>query len=144
MAELLVRIADKVNSDFYMNTKCTKRGDVIVASPDGWPWGKEELSLPFYRIFKIPALPLAEAQALCAPELDTDPAHPSRTLQRRAFRLDIDNVIIPAALKAFLLDNTRANPTFTVNLTLAQIRSLKIVKPVIADPAIIGASPNIF
>lgn len=145
MAELLIRVADKINTDdFYRNCQCTKRGDVIVASPDGWPWGKDELVLTFYRILKIPVLPLAEAQAFCAPEVDVDPLHPSRTLQKRMFRLDIDNAIIPAALKAYLQDDSRTSPSFTVNLTLTQIRSLKLVRPPITDPAVFGSPPNTF
>lgn len=142
MSELLVRVQDKINEDFYKNCKCSKRGDVIVAMPDGWNWGKDELTLPFYRIFKVPGLPLTEARALCSPELDVDPKHPSLTLQRRAFRLDIDNLIIPAQLKTYLLDGARANPSFSINLSLAQLRSLKVVKPVVQDPSIFGISPN--
>ena len=54
MSELLVRVHDKINEDFYLNCQCTKRGDVIVARPDGWPWGKEELANPDWRNRKPP------------------------------------------------------------------------------------------
>lgn len=138
MAELLLRVHDKVNTeDFYANCKCTKRGDVIVAMPDGWNWGAKELTLPFYRVLKIPALSVGEAETLIAPELEIDPVNPSLTLQRRAFGLDIDRPGLPAEMVAYLADDTRIAATFTVTLPLAQIRVLKTVKARIPDPAIL-------
>ena len=59
MAEMLVRVVDKIGADVYKNAQCTKRGDVIVAQADGWGWGTQEQVNPHYRIVKLPgdALP---------------------------------------------------------------------------------------
>lgn len=102
MAELLVRVVDKVNPDFYANTKCLKRGDVIAVCEDGWGWGVEELANPDWRILKIPDMTVAEASVFLAPERNRDPGQPSRTLQRRAFAIDLDHPAIDqAGLRAF-------------------------------------------
>lgn len=153
MAELLIRVTDKINSDFYLNTKCTKRGDVIVARPDGWNWGKDELSLPFWRIVKIPAMDLATAESFLAPEVDADPKQPSKTLQRRVVKFDLDNVNLPDAFKQCIADDKRAVP-FLVLKELPQnvsdpqkeaafpasdFAANKVVKQPISDPAVIGS-----
>jgi hypothetical protein len=141
MAELLVRVTDKVNpDDFYLNTKCTKRGDVIVVQPDGWAWGAMELSAPFWRIIKHSDLTVTEARALLAPELDTDPQHPSRTLQRRKFWLNLFKDAFPVALKNWLADDTRAVPMLDLTpvFSLTNFRGLKEEKPPIDDPNVIG------
>jgi hypothetical protein len=138
MCEVLVRVRDKVNEDFYRDTKCTKRGDVIVVAPDGWPWGNDELTLPFWRIVKLPNISVSEASTLLAPEVDTDPANPSKTLQRRAFKLDLSNVNLPQAVIDFLKDGTRSSPSITLNVGVAGFRALKVQKQPVADPAVIG------
>lgn len=64
MAELLIRIVDKVNPDnAAQNQLCFKAGDILHVAPDGWTWGTEELSNPEWRILKLPGM---------APELFTD------------------------------------------------------------------------
>src|SRR5690349_729658 len=102
MAEVLVRLVDKINEDFYLNCQCTKRADIIVAEPNGWPWGKEEFNDPRYMIVKSPNVSLDEAQTFCAPELPVDPANPSKTLQKRCFRIDINNTSIPTPIRTLL------------------------------------------
>jgi len=138
MAEVVLRVQDKVNDDFYLNTKCTKRGDIIAVLPDGSDWGSDVRTLPFYRIIKLPNVSVVEASAMLATELDSDGNNPSRTLQRRKFRLDIETAGLPAAFLTFLADNTRAAPAFTISLSVAQFRARKLVKAVIIDPAVIG------
>lgn len=93
MTEILIRVRDKVSDDFYLNCQCTKRGDVIAVCPDGWGWGTEELSNPDYRIIKTD---LAEEEALLflADEKDIDSSQPSKTLQKRRFKVDLDNAEI--------------------------------------------------
>ena len=118
MAELLVRVVDKVNSDFYLNCGCTKRGDVITVQEDGWPWGKEEIANPEWQIIKVPGVPAVKFEAFLAPERSLN-GIPSRTLRRRAFRLDL-STDLKALVQADLIDNA------------------KIAKPRIADPAVIG------
>jgi len=143
MAEICVRVHDKVNDDFYLNTRCTKRFDVIEVLPDGSNWGNDPLSLPFYRIVKLPNISVVEASALLAAEVDIDPLSPSRTLQRRAFRLDLANITIPQAVRNFVADDSRAQPTITFNIGVTAFRALKVSKASIADPAVIGSPSNV-
>lgn len=134
MAELLIRVKDKINAvDYYKNFQCTKRGDVIVACPDGWNWGNDELSDPQYRIVKIPSLPLIDAQALTTPEQETDPVRPSRTLQRRGFKLNLDDPSLPQAFQDFIKDDSRKQQTINLSLTKQQVLAIKVKKAAIAD-----------
>lgn len=138
MAELLVRVKDKINEDFYRNAHCSKRGDVIVVQEDGWAWGRDELNLPFYRIIRVP-LTVSEASVFLAPEINQDPQQPSKTLQRRAFKLDLDNPSIPVSVKTALQDDTRIEKVKDMGLIKQEVLSLKVTKAAIADPAIIGS-----
>lgn len=124
MAELLVRTVDKVNEDFYLNCACTKRGDVIAVQDDGWPWGKEERANPEWTIIKVPGVPAEKFLSFLAPEPETNSKVPSRTRQRRAFKLDLD-----ADIKALAQAD--------------RIDTVKIAKPAIADPAVIGVDDAI-
>lgn len=143
MAELVVRVQDKVNEDFYLDCQCTKRGDVIEVRPDGWAWSKLERSNPDWRIIRVP-MSVSEAQAFLAPELNTDPKNPSKTLQRRAFKIDLENQKLDAETLAVLADSKRDVPVYETKLALADVRDLKQAKPAIEDPAVFGKSPNIF
>jgi len=110
MCEILLRVASKVNEkDVYLDTKLTKRGDVIVVKEDGWMWGKEELTNPDWRILCLPHVTVSDASAWLAPEFDTDPTQPSKTLQRRQFRLDIDSATFDG-IRVFLDDASRTAP----------------------------------
>ena len=143
MAEFLIRVADKVNPDFYADCQCTKRGDVIVVQADGWGWGKEEKSLPFYRIIRHSNVTVAEASQFLAPELPVDPLNPSKTLKRRQFKLDIDVATLPTAVKNWLKDDTRATPILDITgsgIAKAALLALKADKGVTADPAVIGGN----
>src|SRR4051812_41436296 len=94
MAELLVRTVDKVNkADIYSDCKLTKRGDVICVQPDGWTWGMDEIAAPFYQIVRLPGVAPDVLSALLQSEIDTDPKHPSRTLQARGFKFDLDALV---------------------------------------------------
>lgn len=91
MAELLVRVVDKTNPDPLLDCKLTKRGMVIAVQPDGWQWGFEELANPDWRIIRVPGVDPSQFGGLLAPEPEIDPQNPSRVLQRRAFRLNLDD-----------------------------------------------------
>ena len=147
MAELLVRSTDSINDDFYLNTKCTKRGDVIVACPDGWNWGTLELTHSFWRIVLAPAMTLAQAQSFLDGEKDIDPLHPSKTLQIRAVKFNLDDPAHPQPFKDYIADDTRVAPMIKLveaspkvgetALPVTAIMAAKIVKPPIVDPGII-------
>lgn len=122
MCELLLRVVSKANPDDpVLDSKLTKRGDVIVAVEDGWAWSQPERSNPHWRIIRLPNVTLSEAQSFLAPEPEDTPETPSRFRQRRAFRFDIDNPALPAAFAAWLADDSRAQPARTVNFDWQQL-----------------------
>jgi hypothetical protein len=128
MAELLVRVVSKSSADPAQDAKLTKRGDVIIVVPDGWGWSDIERSDPQWRIFKWPSVSESEASALLTPELPVSEADVDNPLlQRRGFNLNLDAAILPAALKAYLADDTRAQAFFAVpsQVTLASIKQKK-------------------
>ncbi len=86
MAELLVRVTDKTHADAYANQTHCKRGDVIVACPDGWNWGNEEVKNLHTAIIKVPGLSEREAQAMTTEEIGDRKINPM--LHARAFYLD--------------------------------------------------------
>lgn len=140
MAELLLRVADKTSADPFKDAKLTKRGDVIVALPDGWNWTEEEQRNPAWRILKWPALSLSAASVFLSPELDTEPAQlgiENPMLQRRGFGLDLDAKSLPPAFAAWLADDTRAAPFFTVpaGITVTTLRKKKQAR---TNPNVIG------
>lgn len=136
MAELLVRVVDKTNPDDpYLDAQLTKRGDVICVQPDGWPWGIEELKNPDWRIIKLPGIDPDKLASLLAPEIDADPLKPSRVLQRRAFRLDLDHAALHGA-RAVLDDAERAEPAKELALPLATLLAARVRNPKLQDPNI--------
>ena len=136
MAELLCRVVDKIGSNSYLDSKCTKRGDIIVVQENGWAWGSEELSNPHWRIVQAPNISVSAATAFLGPELPVDPLNPSLVLQRRGFKLDI--ALLPAAWAAWVADNSRAQPTKLFSGTAAQVLALKVQKAALVDPNIVG------
>lgn len=92
--ELLVFVQDKVHADFYMDTKMPKRGDVISVAENGHQWGLQELAHPMFRVVVVPDLDQDEAEMLLAPEVNQDVKNPSKTLQYRAFKLDLDHELV--------------------------------------------------
>jgi hypothetical protein len=121
MCELLVRVVDKIGDDPYHDSKCSKRGDVIVVMPDGHQWGRAELLDPFL-VLRLPLVSSAAGESFLGREHDTDPTNPSLTLQRRAFRLDLD-----------------ALPSDPSAMTDADLLALKRRKPALSDPNVFEA-----
>jgi hypothetical protein len=89
MAEMLVRVVDKVNTDDpVLDSKCLKRGMVVAICPDGWPWSDAERGAPYWRIVKVPGAAVGDLSAYLVAELG-DPTQ-NRFLQLRGFKLDLD------------------------------------------------------
>lgn len=137
MCEILLRVVDKVGTDPYNDAKLLKAGDVVCVQDDGWPWGREELKNPDWRIVKIPSLAVTTATSFLGPEFDIDPAHPSRVLRRRAFSIDLSHGSLPTPFKSWLADSTRASPTKTIAMNGTQLLSLKKAKTRLTDPNVI-------
>lgn len=136
MSELCIIVVDRVNHECpYRDSKCYKRGDVIEVLEDGSDWGTETLRNPHWRILQLPNVPFKAALAFLSAEAETDPKNPSRVLQRRGFHFNIDAA--PEDLKDWFADDSRAQPVFTSNMTLASLMKLKVRKPKRKDPNIL-------
>lgn len=146
MAELLVRVVDKVNNDsVYLDAKCLKRGDVVVVCPDGWVWSDLERKNPDWHIVKVPGMSMSEAQAFTSPEIG-DPKL-NLMLRPRAFKVDVDTLakaeksLETTADKGIkgkqdILANARA--VESVTLTAKKLTDAKVLKVGLTDPAVIG------
>lgn len=141
MSELLVRVVDKINEDPLLNSKCTKRGDVIVVCPDGWEWSVEERSNPNWRIIKMPDMNMDEASRLLAPELDTDPNQPSRVLQRRAFKINF--ILFPLRIRLSTDSSVRRDETLEVKV-INTADAIMVEKTRLVERDIIGDDPRVF
>lgn len=126
MAELLVRILDKVNTDKILDSKCTKRGDVISVCPDGWEWGTEEINSAQWAIIKLPNVTTSEASVFLSPEIDIDPQNPSLFLQRRSMKLNLDA----------MPDITRKVP-LSLSFDYTVLSDFKVAKTPISNPFIL-------
>lgn len=91
MCELLIQKENK--NDFgnvYNDCKLPKRGDVIVAMPDGWEWSDTETLI--FELRKFPGISVSHAEPLLSgeisPTMSLTIANPM--LQFRGFYLDLD------------------------------------------------------
>lgn len=146
MAEIIVRVVDHPSTgDFYRDCRRLGRGDVIEVMPDGHGWGVQDQKNPDWRILKFPGVPVSDLLGFLAPQVDTDSKNPSKTLQPRAFKFDLDNPSLPTDLKAVVADSARLEPTKTPDVQMASpdVLAFKALKPAIADPAVIGDNQKV-
>lgn len=87
--EFLVRTRDKLTPDDPRHLLFTRRGESIVACPDGHAWSEAERTNPDWLIVRRPDLSEAEAGALSAP-LRAAPGS-GEIPQLRAFYFDLDS-----------------------------------------------------
>lgn len=140
MAEILLRVHDKVGRTPELDVKCTKRGDVIFVAEDGWSWGHDELTLPFYRIIKFPGVTIDVFTPFLSSEPETNPVNPSNMRLRRFFKFDVDDPSLPADMQAHIADDTRAQPFFVSTMSGPQAYQLKKQRPSrvpVQDPVVI-------
>lgn len=137
MAQLVIVVRDKVCGDYYADARNYKRGDVALVYADDQRHSREMLTNPNLRIVTIPSLSVAEAKALLAPQVlaPDEQFVTEKTRQRRGFKFDIDDPLIPADLRACLDDDTRKQPIFTSNAEVTLARALRKEKPGIPDPS---------
>lgn len=83
MSEILVRVVDNGDS---------LRGDVIAAMADGHPWSAKERAGDPWVVLAVPDLPLAEAEALCAPGGPLAPPGSGLLPPRKLAGLDLDRL----------------------------------------------------
>lgn len=137
MAEILIRVRDKVNTDPYLDSRCLKRGDVVCVVADGWAWGPEELTAPYWRIVKLPRVSVNAVESLLAREVDIDPQNPSPVLRKRAFKWNLDSGTWSTPVRNWINDDSRATPFRTVNISEAQFLALKVAKTPLPNPVVL-------
>jgi hypothetical protein len=129
MAELLVRVVDRVGANVYQDAKLTKRGDVIAVCPDGWPWGTTELANPEWRIVRVPGVAPEALAYLTAEEIESAETKGSRVLQRRAFKFDVDATAIgKAGLREFFDKHEQVDIEAKPGKTLEEIAITEVVQ----------------
>lgn len=135
MAELLIRVRDKdPHPDPYVDVQRSKRGDVIAACPDGWQWSHKERTNPDWRIVRVLGLPMNIAETFMSPERG-DPKV-DRMLRRREAAFDLDHAELPARVREYLDDDSRAQPSIVLSAIIG--RKLRKQRARLADPAVIG------
>lgn len=123
MCELLVRVRSKpLTGNVAVDCQRTRRGDVIVAMPDGHSWSHEERTNPEWVIVRVPGMTVKEGTALASHEPTGRPHKPRgkvrRHFHKRLFSLDLDALIGP--------DDGRRSSDVTV--LLSALRSAKSAK----------------
>jgi hypothetical protein len=66
-------------------------GDVIVAKPDGWPWGREEC-LPNYIVIKLPGVKVEDVEYLTRPLYEKQADESLKILKRRRFKVNPEEI----------------------------------------------------
>lgn len=134
--EILLCVHDRPgNGDLFYDSHLPKQGDVVTVQENGWPWSDAELGVPikgnpngnhpFFRVIKLPNVPVSVGTQLMSSEVDTDPLNPSPYLQYRGFYLD--KTKIPgsfSAVKANIADDLRTNGFVTSSMSATQFQSL--------------------
>lgn len=151
MVELCICAIDQNNADFYLNCMRYKRGDVIEAMPDGTltagGWGAAVVANPNWVILGMPAETVQTAGPLLSFEPPVDPLNPSKTLQRRGFRLNLDDPRVQALIISGTTDPLGLNPITLPakgsNPPTPSLADLTVQKPAISDPAVIGQPASI-
>lgn len=115
--ELVIRVHAKPTPTRQLQAERLSRGDVVAALPDGHPFSERELTNPAWRIVRVP-LTQVEAEALVSREIDQEETR--QLLFHRQYRLDLDDVDIPQALKNWLANDERRVPI----LDLTEYRAL--------------------
>lgn len=112
--------------------------DLIDWHPDGWRWGSQELTHPWFRILKwVGALP-ASLDALLSP---LQPAilngTPTTIFQFRGSYLNMTSPL----LATWWGDNARAVPSLVMPIATATVASLTITRAPIAAQQVVGQGP---
>lgn len=112
--------------------------DLVTAKPDGWAWGDQEVSNPWFRIIRWSAVSLTQVQPYMStlqPVLDAN-GLATTLFQARGFFLDLSDVRIPPALWTWWQDDTRAQPIFVVpGAFVLDPVLLQKVRAAVPDPA---------
>lgn len=116
--EFLIRIRDRGGVDPVKGIGDSKAGDVIAACPDGWVWTVAELKSPDWRIVRAP-LTQVEVDGLLAHGAGDPSTGP---VYKRKMRVNFSLGGLPAAIRNWALDDTRATPIFDATSQVAKLR----------------------
>ncbi len=136
MCELLVWVHDREDGGNPDHDAVKyRRGDVIVAMPDGHPWTETEKRHPSWIVLKVPGMSLVEGESLTHPE----PEEVGRRLFHQClFNLDLDHLEAHPVIKS-IMARAQACVNLPVEIVDADhLRTIKRRKPPAADPRIIG------
>lgn len=101
MAEFLIKEVNASHPDQEKDARgCYKRGDIVVAMPDGHQWGLEE-RLPKFVVVKVPGVNHERARKYLTSDSNL----------RRRFRIRVDDV--PATIRNQLRNTGQATVTWT-------------------------------
>lgn len=89
MAEILLRVVDKVNPDLYLNAGLLHQYDVVTIQDDFWEWSTEERTSPDWVIIKAPLSTIEELASFLQPELPPLD-NPTKPCWRRLYYLNPD------------------------------------------------------
>ncbi len=135
MAEMLLWMQDRQGADIEHTSKLSQRGDVIVVQPDGWGWSLAEQTDPFV-VVVVPDATVTDLESFLSPEMpqpgneDAQWWDTTNTLQFRGFRVDVDSY-------------TGGVLRSGANVPLDEVLALKVQKPPLPDPKVIGDSGKI-
>jgi hypothetical protein len=167
VCEILVRCKDDPDTgNIVFDVGVWKSGYIVHVAPDGWSWGECELGsstytdanpasptfgqkLPmsghprgnhnFWRIFKFPGLPTSIFNGYLA----TQPAMVNGAAIYPRIRANyVDFTLLSAAAQAYVADDTRTQPSFTISGANA-ISIAAFIKPTPVTAAAIGPSPSL-
>lgn len=112
--------------------------DLSVTNIDGWGWGDQELTHPWFRILAWPQADPSEIEVLLSnllPEMDSsDPPNPTTLWQYRGYYLNIVDTTFQdiSGFTSYWQDNGRATPIFIIPASFINtVASLTVSRPVI-------------
>lgn len=142
MAQLVIKTVDRKRGEFYADAQDYRRGDVIAVYPDTYVFEGDVLKLPIFRIVKIPTMTFEEAQQFVAPQvLDANDRASPKTLARRAISFDLDGAFAVPGFKAYIADDGRKEPVFTLDMPLPAVRTLRKARAKVSDPVKVLGAP---
>jgi hypothetical protein len=136
MADMLIFMENREGATINHTCKLAQRGDVVHVKPDGQGWGVQERAAPF-TLVHVPDATVDDLMSFLSPEQalpggeDQSWADLNNTRQFRGFKVDVDAYV----------PGLRAGGTATV--PLADVMALKVQKPPVPDPKVLGQSGKI-
>jgi len=126
--QLVLRVLSKVNpDDAVRDAGLTKRGSIITALPDDHVFSLRERTNPEWRIIHLPLATEEGVADFLAPEDGDHETNPM--LLRRKFSFDFEHPSLPPSFAAFIADDARAEPVFSLSFTNTMLNPLKKVNP---------------